>query len=94
MSEEIVEQAEEIVDVTEQADVYMGQYPEIAEKYKNGEELSDDDLDVVADVALDVLRSILRFLSVAMARRLILSRFLCRCLPAGGLGLGIPLSWI
>ena len=36
MSEEIVEQAEEIVDVTEQADVYMGQYPEIAEKYKRG----------------------------------------------------------
>ena len=67
MSEEIVEQAEEIVDVTEQADVYMGQYPEIAEKYKNGEELSDDDLDVVADVALDVLRSILGHFDAAEA---------------------------
>lgn len=67
MSEEIVEQAEEIVDVTEQADVYMGQYPEIAEKYKSGEELSDDDLDVVADVALDVLRSILGHFDAAEA---------------------------
>ena len=51
MSEEIVEQAEEIVDVTEQADVYMGQYPEIAEKY----------------VALDVLRSILGHFDAAEA---------------------------
>ena len=36
-----------------------GMYPEIARKYKAGEELSDDELDTIADIALSVLRDIL-----------------------------------
>lgn len=36
-----------------------GDYPEIAARYKAGEELSDSELDTIADVAISVLRSIL-----------------------------------
>lgn len=38
----------------------VGEYPEIARKYKAGEELSDEELDTIADVALSVVRAILK----------------------------------
>lgn len=38
----------------------VGEYSEIARKYKAGEELSDEELDTVADVALSVIRNILK----------------------------------
>lgn len=36
-----------------------GEYPDIAKRYKAGEELSDEDLDTIADVAISVVRDIL-----------------------------------
>ena len=40
---------------------YSGDYPEIATAYKAGEELTDEQLDTIADVAISILRSILGF---------------------------------
>lgn len=60
MLEELIEDAE-IVETVASADEYTGEYPEIAARYKAGEELSDDDLDTIADVAISVVRSILSF---------------------------------
>lgn len=40
---------------------YSGDYPEIAEAYKAGEELTDEQLDTIADVAISILRSILGY---------------------------------
>ena len=40
---------------------YSGDYPEIAVAYKAGEELTDEQLDTIADVAISILRSILGF---------------------------------
>lgn len=40
---------------------YSGDYPEIAAAYKAGEELSDEQLDTIADVAISILRSILAY---------------------------------
>ena len=37
---------------------YSGDYPEIAAAYKAGEELTDEQLDTIADVAISILRSI------------------------------------
>lgn len=51
MSEEL---STEVVEVS-------GAYPEIARKYKAGEELTDEELDTVADVAITVLRDLLAF---------------------------------
>lgn len=48
--------AEELQEVSE---VASGEYPEIAARYKAGEELSDSDLDTIADVAISILRDIL-----------------------------------
>lgn len=53
--------AEEIVDTEKDAQEYVGEYPEIAAKYKAGEALTDEELDTVADVAVSVLRSLLGF---------------------------------
>ncbi|MDO4436526.1 MAG: R3H domain-containing nucleic acid-binding protein [Coriobacteriaceae bacterium] len=50
MSEELVSETEE---------VFAGEYPEIAARYKAGEELTDEELDTIADVAISVVRSIL-----------------------------------
>lgn len=55
MSEEIVEDMLEEV-----APRVAGDYPEIAQRYKAGEELTDEELDTIADVAISILRSILR----------------------------------
>ena len=54
MSEEIVEDMLEEV-----APRVAGDYPEIAQRYKAGEELTDEELDTIADVAISILRSIL-----------------------------------
>ena len=59
MSEELLEIEENEVAPTS-LDEVVGEYPEIARKYKAGEELSDDELDTVADVALSVIRNILK----------------------------------
>ena len=40
---------------------YSGDYPEIAAAYKAGKELSDEQLDTIADVAISILRSILGY---------------------------------
>lgn len=40
---------------------YSGDYPEIAATYKAGEELTDEQLDTIADVAISILRSILGY---------------------------------
>lgn len=58
MSEEIEERAEA-------ADSYQGEYPEICAKYKAGEELSDEELDTIADVSISVLRDLLGFFDAA-----------------------------
>ena len=44
---------------------FNGDYPEIAAKYKNGESLSDDEVDTIADVAVSVLRDLLSFFDAA-----------------------------
>lgn len=38
-----------------------GEYASIAERYKAGEELTDEELDTIADVAVSVLRDLLSF---------------------------------
>lgn len=59
MSEELLEIEENEVAPTS-LDEVVGEYPEIARKYKAGEELTDEELDTVADVALSVIRNILK----------------------------------
>lgn len=59
MSEELLEIEENEVPPTS-LDEVIGEYPEIARKYKAGEELTDEELDTVADVALSVIRNILK----------------------------------
>lgn len=51
MAEDLVE---EIIE-----EQIAGEYPEIAKRYKAGEELTDEDLDTIADVAISVVRDIL-----------------------------------
>ena len=51
MSEELQEATVEV----------FGQYPKIAERYKAGEELTDEELDTIADVAVSILRDLLGF---------------------------------
>ena len=48
--------SEELHEITEGA---VEEYAEIAARYKAGEELSDEELDTIADVAVSVLRDIL-----------------------------------
>lgn len=59
MSEELLEIEENEVAPTS-LDEVVGEYPEIARKYKAGEELTDEELDTVADVALSVIHNILK----------------------------------
>lgn len=58
MDEELVEGSVKTAEVD--STPFAGEYPEIAAKYKAGEQLSDDELDTVADVAISVLRSVLK----------------------------------
>lgn len=54
MSEELVEEtAEEIVDQP------AGEFADIAERYKAGEQLSDEELDSIADAAISIVRAVL-----------------------------------
>lgn len=46
-------------DIQETPEVSAGDYPEIAARYKAGEELTDSELDTIADVAISILRDIL-----------------------------------
>lgn len=67
MAEELVDKAieetepEEVVEETAEAaaEEIVGEYPEIARRYKTGEELTDEDLDTIADVAISIVRDIL-----------------------------------
>lgn len=59
MSEELNDM-EEVATAGVSANEQVGEYPEIARKYKAGEELSDEELDTIADVALSVIRAILK----------------------------------
>ena len=58
MADELIEEnVEEITTVN--AEEVVGEYPESAAHYKAGVELTDDELDTIADVAISVVRSIL-----------------------------------
>ena len=54
MSDELNEEKQEEV-----AQQVAGDYPEIALHYKAGEQLTDEELDTIADVSISILRSIL-----------------------------------
>lgn len=56
MAEELVEEIAEEAVVEEQI---VGEYPEIAKRYKAGKDLTDEDLDTIADLALSIVRDIL-----------------------------------
>lgn len=59
--------SEELLETEKQTDVAPGAYPEIAARYKAGEALTDEDVDTIVDVAIDVLRSILSYFDAASA---------------------------
>lgn len=58
MADELIEENVEDT-VTVNVEEVVGEYPEIAAHYKAGVELTDDELDTIADVAISVVRSIL-----------------------------------
>lgn len=58
-TESMTDMENETLPVDSEVEVVAGNYPELARKYKAGEELDDNDLDVIADVAITVLRNIL-----------------------------------
>lgn len=58
MEDELIEETAAAVKADE-AEV-AGEYPEIAARYKAGEQLTDEELDTIADVAISVLRSVLK----------------------------------
>ena len=58
MADELIEENVEDT-VTVNAEEVVGECPEIAAHYKAGVELTDDELDAIADVAISVVRSIL-----------------------------------
>lgn len=58
MADELIEENVEDT-ATVKAEEVVGEYPEIAAHYKAGVELTDDELDTIADVAISVVRSIL-----------------------------------
>lgn len=58
MADELIEESVEDI-TTVNAEEVVGEYPEIAAHYKAGVELTDDELDTIADVAISVVRSIL-----------------------------------
>lgn len=58
MTDERIEELDEEV-APQAVDEIAGDYPEIAAHYKVGLELTDEELDTVADVAISVVRSIL-----------------------------------
>ena len=64
MADELVEETEVQAEGNAAAEI-AGDYPEIAFRYKAGEELTDADLDTIADVAISVVRSILSHFDAA-----------------------------
>ena len=58
MADELIEENVEDT-ATVNAEEVVGEYPEIAAHYKARVELTDDELDTIADVAISVVRSIL-----------------------------------
>ena len=48
-------------EIQEVEDAPAGEFTAIAERYKAGEELTDEELDTIADVAVSVLRDLLSF---------------------------------
>ncbi|WP_346674453.1 protein jag [Enorma phocaeensis] len=55
----------EVVEAAQpEGSIYEGQYPKIAAHYKAGVELSDNELDIIADIAISVLRDILGYFGV------------------------------
>lgn len=59
--DEVLEGAQKDGEIEE----FVGEYPEIAAKYKAGETLSEAEIDAVADVAISILRSLLSFFDAA-----------------------------
>lgn len=57
--------SDQISDVVEAVEGSAVDFVSVAERYKNGEELSDAELDAIADVAVSVLRSILEHFDAA-----------------------------
>ena len=53
MSEELIEE----IPAEESVEEIAGEYPEIARRYKDGEELADEELDTIADVAISIVRT-------------------------------------
>lgn len=64
MADELVEETEVQAEGNAAAEI-AGDCPEIASRYKAGEELTDADLDTIADVAISVVRSILSHFDAA-----------------------------
>lgn len=60
MSEELEETVEEL-NLSNTSPKILGAFPEIAEHYKSGQQLTDDELDTIADTAIGILRSMLSF---------------------------------
>lgn len=57
MSEDRIEELE--TETAVPAEEFAGEYPEIAAHYKAGVELTDDELDTIADVSISIVRSLL-----------------------------------
>lgn len=52
---------EESKDAVEEVSYDHLPYPELARRYKSGEPLSDEDIDFIANIAVDTLRTVLKF---------------------------------
>lgn len=52
---------ETIAEVEKEQSSYTGDYPELAQHYKDGVEMTDEELDTIADISISILRSILGF---------------------------------
>ena len=56
---------ESTTEVNESKYTYTGEYPELAQHFKDGVELTDEELDAIADISISVLRSILGYFDAA-----------------------------
>ena len=56
---------ESTTEVNESKNTYTGEYPELAQHFKDGVELTDEELDTIADISISVLRSILGYFDAA-----------------------------
>ena len=68
LDQDLQDSLHEVVEAAQpEGSIYEGQYPEIAAHYKAGVELSDNELDTIADIAISVLRDILGYFGVDSA---------------------------